>query len=472
MKRILLAASECHPLAKTGGLADVVGALPPELAALGHAVAIVMPRYRRISLEGATHVWGNLPVWMHDRHYRTDIFRVHHRGVPVFLVDAPQFFDRQGLYEEHGQPFADNHLRFAVFSEAVLGVARHLFPADVLHCHDWHTGLAPLYLRLRYPHDPALTGMKTLFSVHNMEHQGRFPQQSLWDMGLDERFFNSGALEFWGQVNLMKAGLIWSDAISTVSRRHAYEMMDPDPELSYGLDGVVRERSHLLTGIVNGVDYGEWNPATDPHIAANYTAGDLVGKQACKRELLDIFGLPRERMNRPLIGIVSRMAHQKGFDLMAQVIQEIVNLDPTLVVLGSGESRYEQMFTYFAGARPQQIGARIGFDNALAHKIEAGADMFLMPSLYEPCGLNQMYSLKYGTPPLVRATGGLDDTIRKETGFKFWEKTGHALLLCVQHALEQFQDRDGWTAMMQEGMLEDFSWSRAAPHYSALYERL
>ncbi len=470
MTRVLMVASEANPFAKTGGLADVVGALSPVLQAHGEDVAVLMPRYRGISIHGLPRVYEDLRVWFGPNCHSSHLYRAEDRGVPYYLLDCPPLFDRDGLYQDStGTDFADNYLRFAVLSRAALTVVRHLFRPQVIHCHDWQASLVPVYMRTLFGYDPTFIGIKTLLTVHNLGYQGLFPPSILPEISLDPSLFRPDALEFFGQVNLLKGGLIYSDAINTVSRRYAEEIQTP--ELGFGLDGVLRERSEALSGILNGVDYSRWDPRVDPYIAARYSPEDLDGKRACKADLLCEFGFP-ENLDRPLIGIISRFAGQKGFDLIEEIAPKLLEEDVALAALGTGDPVYERLFLDLAAAHPERIGVRIAFDEALAHKIEAGADMFLMPSKYEPCGLNQIYSLRYGTVPVVRATGGLDDTINEDTGFKFHEYSGSALLAAIRAALATYKEREKWTDMMLAGMRKDFSWDASAVEYSALYRRL
>jgi starch synthase len=328
----------------------------------------------------------------------------------------------------------------------------------------------PAYLRSTFATDPTFLGCRTLFTIHNLGYQGLFPKTAVTDVALDASVFHPGGMEFYGQVSYIKGGIAFADALSTVSPTYAREIQTP--EYGFGLDGALRARAADLTGILNGVDYQEWSPELDTHIPAQYSVDDLSGKVTCKQQLLAEFGLPIEAMDRPLIGIVSRFTRQKGTDLIAQVADQIVGLDTYLVALGAGEREYEDFFRRMQEEFPGRIAAKIGFDNGLAHRVEAGADIFLMPSRYEPCGLNQIYSLKYGTVPVVRATGGLDDTIEEGTGFKFVEYTGQAMLAAIGDAVVAFADRAGWQAMMRRGMEKDFSWKTSAAEYSALYRRL
>ena len=464
-----MVASEATPYAKTGGLADVVGALPRALAALGHPVAVILPRYAGIDLAKTRRVFDSLPLRLGGARYDTSLYAAG-EGVSYYLLDCPPLYDRAGLYGDADGDFPDNHIRFAVLARGALELARHLFRPDILHCHDWQSGLVPTYLHSTLAADPTFLGMRTLFTIHNLGYQGLFPPAALAEIGLDRSVFHMAGIEYWRKVSFIKGGLVYSDALSTVSPTYAREIQTP--EYGFGLDGVLRGRSDALYGILNGVDYGEWSPEVDPFIAAHYSALDPGGKRACKLDLLAEFGLPAEAARTPLIGIVSRFTSQKGFDLIADVLDELIEEDLHLVALGTGDSEYEELFGEMAAAHPDKIAVRIGFDNRLAHKIEAGADMFLMPSRYEPCGLNQIYSLKYGTVPVVRATGGLDDTIKEETGFKFREYEGEALLEAVRAACAAWRDTERWGSMMRRGMEQDFSWSASAARYSSLYQHL
>lgn len=471
MSKILMVASEANPFAKTGGLADVVGALSPTLRARGENVAIVMPRYRGISIEGADLVFEGLRVFAVAPHnWITSIYRLVERGVPYYLVDCPELFQRDTLYGDAQGDYPDNHIRFGVFAHAVLAIIRYLYRPDVVHCHDWQSALVPIYMRTRYRADATFMGLKTLFTIHNLGYQGLFPRTALAELGLDDSLFTMDGLEFYGQVNLLKGGLVYSDALSTVSKGYAREIQTKD--LGFGLEGILKARSSVLCGILNGVDYTEWDPATDRCIARNYSPSDPSGKTDCKCDLLREFGLPEDALKRPVIGIVSRFAGQKGFDLIEDAAEFLAAENLSIVALGTGDARYEKLFLDLAASYPTRIAVRIAYDNALAHKIEAGADMFLMPSRYEPCGLNQIYSLRYGTVPVVRATGGLDDTIDKSTGFKFREYTAEAMLDAIHSALAAWRNRKRWQEMMVRGMLKDFSWNASAAEYSALYAQL
>src|SRR5271156_4565983 len=405
--KILFIASEGLPYSKTGGLADVVGALPKALAEMGHEVAVLLPRYRGNKITSI--LVSSVTVTLGDRLR----FPAIGEGPAVaggryFFVDERGFFHREQLYGEKGADYPDNAERFCEFSRAAIEFTKRVWMPDVIHCHDWQTALVPVLLRTLYARDPALKQMGVVFTIHNLGYQGLFPHGTLARIGLPETLFQVDALEFFAKVNFLKGGLIYSDRLTTVSKKYAAEIQTK--EYGYGLEGVIRTRAGQITGILNGVDYSEWSPEADKLIVANYSAHNLDGKRACKKDLLGLFNLPVENMTRPVIGIVSRFVDQKGFDIFAVAAAELLQENLALVALGSGDPQYEKLFLALAQKFPSKVGAKIAYDNTLAHKIEAGADMFLMPSRYEPCGLNQIYSLRYGTVPIVRATGGLDDT--------------------------------------------------------------
>ena len=471
---ILLAASEVTPYAKTGGLADVAGALPKALSRLGHSVRVVMPRYKLDKIEaGGELVPGELRVPFNFGERRVHVYVDRSGEVPVYFIDAPDYFSRAKLYGE-----SDDPERFAFFSRAVLELAKALGEHfDIIHLNDWMTGLVAAYLKTVYSGDPAFDGTRVLFTIHNMAFHGLFRPEDLSKFGLPEWVNRAeGGLEFYQLASALKAGLVFSDAVSTVSPRYAAEIQTA--EFGEKFDGLLRARRTDLFGILNGVDYDEWNPATDKLIAANFSADDLSGKLKCKRDLLSAFGLP-EDLDRPLIGCISRLSDQKGFDLILSVADRILELGFAFVLLGSGLEAYERAFQTLREARRSQVGVYLGFSNELAHKIEAGSDMFLMPSRFEPCGLNQMYSLKYGSVPIVRAAGGLDDTIEnfdrrtlQGNGFKFYDYDAEQLLEKIQEARETYADSDLWQQLMLNGMRADFSWTESAKRYVELYQRL
>jgi starch synthase len=475
---IAFAASECVPFYKTGGLADVVGALPGALAALGHQVSVFVPRYRQTKLADAQKAVRSITIPFDDRYRFCSVLAGgNNNGVRYYFVEYPPFFDRDALYGTSAGDYSDNAERFALFSRAVLEASKILGVPQIFHCHDWQSALIPLLLRTQYAEDPAFREVGTVFTIHNMGYQGLFPPDILPLLTLPWDLFTIAKMEFFGQVNFLKGALVYADFVSTVSKKYAQEIQTA--EFGFGLEGVLRDRSATLAGILNGVDYKEWSPQTDKFIASNFPPSDLAGKARCKQDLLSVFGMPNADPKTPVLGIVSRFAAQKGFDLIAQVMDRLAREEIILVVLGNGEKVYEEMFVRLSRQFPHKIALKIAYDNVIAHKIEAGSDMFLMPSRYEPCGLNQIYSLKYGTVPVVRATGGLDDTIEhwnsrtgKGTGFKFAEYTGEALLLTIREALRAFQDQTSWQALMRNGMMKDFSWNASAREYVKIYERV
>jgi len=475
---IAFAASECVPFSKTGGLADVVGALPRALAAAGHQVSVYLPRYRQTKLTDAQIVVRSITVPFDDRYRFCSVVTGGNRsGIKFYFVDYPPFFDRDALYGTSAGDYPDNAERFALFSRAVLEASKILGVPDVFHCHDWQSALVPVMLRTLYSEDPAFRDVATVFTIHNMGYQGLFPPDILPLLMLPWDLFTISKLEFFGNVNFLKGALVFSDFITTVSRKYSQEIQTT--EYGFGLEGVLRDRASTVTGILNGVDYDEWSPQTDKFIVAKYSPEDLSGKAKCKQDLLATFGVTNADSKSPVIGIVSRFAAQKGFDLIAQIMDRLAREDMIIVALGTGDKEYEEMFLRMQKQFPQKIAVKIAYDNAIAHKIEAGADMFLMPSKYEPCGLNQIYSLKYGTVPIVRATGGLDDTIEpwdarsgKGTGFKFTEYSGESLLLTIKQALQAYRDQGSWQVLMRNGMNKDFSWNFSAKEYVRIYERV
>jgi len=471
--KILFVASEGLPFSKTGGLADVVEALPQTLVMMGHEVAVVLPRYRGTKVSALVLPSLTIPMGEQLR-FPAVADGTLVSGVRYYFVDDPEYFDRDQLYAAQGKDYPDNAERFAEFSKAAIEISKHVWPPDVIHCHDWQSALVPLLLRTLYAADPLLCAVPVVFTIHNLGYQGLFPREILARAGLPEGLFHIDALEFYGEVNYLKAGLLYADYLTTVSRKYAQQIQTP--EYGHGLDGVIRKRAARLEGILNGVDYSAWSPEHDTFIAARYSATDLSGKRVCKKDLLETFRLPTDHPARPVIGIVSRFTDQKGFDLIAQVADALLKEDLAMVALGTGEPKYEQLFRELVGRFPDKVGVKIAYDNALAHKIEAGADLFLMPSRYEPCGLNQIYSLRYGTVPVVRSTGGLDDTIEafdprigRGTGFKFDAYDGRALLRCVRQALKIYGDEKAWPKLQANGMAKDYSWQASAAEYVRVY---
>lgn len=475
---IAFAASEGVPFSKTGGLADVVGALPRALAGLGHQVSVYLPRYRQTKLNDPATVVRSITVPFDDEYrFPSVVSGGTQGGVRFYFIEYPSYFDRDALYGLPAGDYPDNAERFALFSRAVLEASKILGAPHVFHCHDWQSALIPVLLRTIYADDPAFKEVGTVFTIHNMGYQGLFPPDTLPLLMLPWDLFTMSKMEFFGQVNFLKGALIYADYITTVSKKYSQEIQTA--EYGFGLEGVLRDRASTVTGILNGVDYDEWSPQSDKFSVAKYSPQDLSGKAKAKQDLLAAFGVANADPKLPVIGIVSRFAAQKGFDLISQIADRLAREEMIIVALGAGDKPYEEMFKRLNKQFPNKIAVKVAYDNALAHKIEAGADMFLMPSRYEPCGLNQIYSLRYGTVPIVRATGGLDDTIEpwdartgKGTGFKFTEYNGEALLKTIKEALHAYQDQTSWQALMRNGMSKDFSWSASAREYGKIYDKV
>jgi len=471
---ILVAASEAAPLAKAGGLGDVVGSLPLALRDLGCRVTVVLPAYRQALEQIGDYrlTTKGLPVRLGKSGLSADILMGKLApGVPLCLVRQDEFFDRSELYGSiHGE-YPDNRERYIFFSRSIPALCSAAgFEPDVILANDWQTGLVMALL-----HEGAMPRTAGVFAIHNMGYHGLVPPEKTEIIGLPDSYYRMDGMEYYGNMSLLKAGIVYSQAVITVSPTYAKEIQTP--EFGSGLDGLMRSIKDRLYGILNGVDYEEWNPATDRHLAANYSPGDLAGKAMCKQDLLKTMGLRGELLDRPVIGMVTRLFDQKGCHLVADAAEDLFALDLGLVLLAAGEESYQKLFSELQGRYPDQFGLKLGFHAALAHKIVAGCDMFLIPSLYEPCGLTQMFSLKYGTIPVVRATGGLKDTVADPdeahgpaTGFKFEAFESAAMLKAVARAVEAFQDRDAWQAMMLEGMAKDFSWERSAKEYLRVFE--
>lgn len=475
---IAFAATECVPFSKTGGLADVVGALPHALAALGHQVTVYLPRYKQTKLPPeTTTALRSVTIPFDDTYRFCSVLNGGRIGqVQFYFIDYPPFFERDALYGTSLGDYPDNAERFAMYCRAVIEASKILGVPDVFHCHDWQAALIPILLRSSYAQDPAFMHVPTVFTIHNMGYQGLFPPDTLPLLMLPWDLFTISKLEFFGKVNFLKGALVFADFVTTVSRKYSQEIQTA--EYGFGLDGVLKSRSSTVVGILNGVDYTEWNPATDLYIAKPYSPADLDEKVENKKDLLATLGADKVDPELPTIGIVSRFAAQKGFDLLLLAMDRLVREELIICVLGTGDKGYEDMFRRLSKQYPNKVLVKIAYDNVLAHKIEAGADMFLMPSRYEPCGLNQIYSLKYGTVPIVRATGGLDDTVEnwdaktgKGTGFKFVEYSAEALLSTIRTALTAYKDREGWQKLMCNGMAKDYSWGASAREYVKVYER-
>ena len=478
--KILMAASEVVPFAKSGGLADVSGALPKALHALGHDVRVVMPRYYIVDKQkyGLKALEGALGVPMGPL---GELWASVYEGilpgstVPVYFIEYDQYFGRKGLYDENGKGYKDNDNRFIFFSKAVMQLAKKLrFKPDVIHANDWHTASLPVLLNTVYRFDRDFEDTGTLLTIHNLQHQGKFYKGAMDVLNIGWEHFNADELEAYDAINLLKGGIVHADAINAVSEKYAQEICTP--EFGWGLDRLLHTKSYKLYGILNGVDYDEWSPAVDTLISDNFDSDTLEGKERCKAALQQQFHLP-QRSDLPVIGLVGRLAEQKGITLISAAMERLMQLDIQMVLLGTGEKWAEAFFWDMARKYPEKFACYIGYRNDLAHQIEAGSDMFLMPSLFEPCGLNQIYSLRYGTVPIVRATGGLDDTIenydrhaQSGTGFKFYDATPEALIGTVAWAvLTWYQDRSGFDMLRYNGMQKRFDWSEAAKGYEALY---
>jgi starch synthase len=471
--RVALLSSEVVPFAKTGGLADVAGALPKALREDGTDAIVILPRYDQIDPGFLTNkVIENVPVEWRGGTRPTRVRQSDGSGAPAYLIEAPEYFSRPSIYG-----YGDDHERFAFFSRAALALCKHLGrQPDIIHGNDWPCGFAIIELRARRRYDSFYQPTRTLFSIHNMAYQGAFDPKDLWWLGFGAQPERDDFM-FQGAASALKAGLVAADALSTVSRRYAEEVQTP--EQGYGLDWLLRARRNRFVGVTNGVDYDSWNPETDPHIAANFSAEDLSGKRKCKLDLLRRFGLPQEP-ERPIIAIISRLVAQKGYDLIRPAAGAILETGCFFIALGAGAKEYEDFLQHWHDNAPKRVGIYKGYaGEPLAHQIEAGADMFLMPSLYEPCGLNQMYSMRYGTVPIVRATGGLDDTVETfnpergtGNGFKIHTYTASALLEKIREALYFYGKPEAWRQMQRNGMTMDNSWSAAAKKYLEIYQEI
>jgi len=478
--RVLFVTPEAVPFAKTGGLADVAGALPKYLRPLGCDLKLVMPYYRMVKKTGVPirHLGEEMEVTVGGETIPVDLYQGQlDQEIPVYFIGREEFYDREYLYGTAKGDYFDNAERFIFFSKAALLLCRYLgFSPDIIHHHEWQTGLISAYLKSIYREDPLFSHTAAAFTIHNIAYQGLFRKEKFWLTGLPQEMYNPEGIEFWERINLMKAGIVYADVINTVSRRYSKEIQTP--EFGYGLEGILSKRKEDLYGIINGVDYMEWDPSRDAHLVARYDQKDLSGKRACKTDLLKEFRLPPSLEKVPLLGMISRLADQKGFDLLAEILEELFTLDVGFVLLGTGEQKYHDLFQQVARKYPQKAGIRIAYDDRLAHKIEAGADFFLMPSKYEPCGLNQIYSLKYGTIPVVRATGGLDDTIVNYNpatgtgnGFKFSRYDAKEFLNQIKVAISFFSQPKHWKQLLQNATAADFSWQRSAEAYLQLYRK-
>lgn len=468
------------PYAKTGGLADVAGALPKYLSRAGAEVRVFLPLYREtekknLPLEKAA---DGLKIEWAGKIESFSVWEQSQGSLSFFFVEKDEYFDRDHLYGTPQGDYPDNGERFAFFCRAALETLKVLgFQPDIVHSHDWQAAIALAYLKFVCAQDPFFSSVRSLFTIHNLAYQGIFEREVLGRIGLSDALFNMEDLEFYGKVNFLKAGILYSTAVSTVSPRYSQEIQTP--EFGYRLDGLLRKRRRALYGILNGVDYSDWSPGSDEFIVKKFGVSNLEGKKECKKDLLRAFSLRSGRDNEPVVGMVSRLAGQKGFDILCPALDEIFKAGVNLIILGTGEEVYQKTLSLVQKKHRQRFGLRIAFDEALAHKIYAGSDIFLIPSRYEPCGLTQMYSLRYGTIPVVRATGGLDDTIQEfdpesltGNGFKFVEHEETALIDAIRRAVAVYRDKEKWQVLIKNAMACDFSWDKSAAEYLRLYKRI
>jgi len=473
--RILIAASEAAPLAKTGGLGDVVGALPAALRDLDCEVSIVIPAYRRALEQVASLevVANDLPVKLGQQELAAEVLKTEiGPKIPVYLIRRDEFFDRSEIYGTAQGEYFDNRERFIFFSKSVIGFCGALgYRPDIILANDWEAGLVMALLN-----QGALPGTTGVFTIHNLGYQGLVPPEHIPLIGLPERYYGMDGLEYYGQMSLLKAGIVYARAVITVSPTYAKEIQTA--EFGCGLDGLLRSIRGRLFGILNGINEEEWNPETNDTLNAHYSLKDLSGKKQCKKDLLKEMGLSMRLMDRPVLGMVTRLVSQKGCDLLLAAGDTLFDVDVGLVILGSGEAKYESAFSKLRERHKDHFGLIIGFNEPLAHRIYAGSDMILVPSLYEPCGLTQMYALKYGSVPVVRAIGGLNDTVRDPreksfpgTGFKFARFEPEAMIEAVRRAVTVYKDREYWELMMLEGMAQGFSWRTSAAKYLDVFKK-
>jgi starch synthase len=476
--KILFIASEVAPFAKTGGLADVTGSLPTELIRLGHDVRVIMPLYKTVSKGDflIKKIRKSVDVPIGGSVKKGFLRRTSHHATPVYLLENKEYFNRDHLYGLPLEDYPDNAGRFAFFCRGVLELLKRMdYRPDILHCHDWQTALVPLLLKYEYAKDPFFADMSVIYTIHNLAYQGLFTMESLESMGLDSSYFTIDRLEFYGKINLMKGGILTADLINTVSETYCREILSA--EYGCGLEGVLQARGDALCGILNGIDYGEWDPATDRELFKNYSASALSGKTANKKGIQSLLGLEQDT-TVPLVGMVSRMIDQKGFDLVGKLLPDFAGKRMQLAVIGSGDEKYAKMFEDIRAKGAKNIAFHRGFDQTLARRIYAGSDFFLMPSRFEPCGIGQLIALRYGAVPVVRRTGGLADTVidekcggRDQSGFIFSEYSGAALLNAIGRAFNAYEDGERWKKIVRAAMTRDFSWKQSAIKYEELYRR-
>jgi starch synthase len=484
--RVAMIAAEATPFAKVGGLGDVVGALPKALEKLGVKPVVVIPAYRAVhsnvmGIHRCSSLSGfDVPMKSAVEHAEIFQSRINATNVDVYLIGSQKYFDRSGIYDDPDtrEGYGDNMERFIFLMKSALELLRRLGePVQVIHCHDSHAALIPGLIYANFRKDPFFSKAGTLFTIHNLAYQGIYPDESLAYAGIDaEHFYPGSPFEYWGQVNFMKAGIELADKINTVSHTYSIEIQT-NPDQGMGLEGVLQRRREDVSGIVNGIDYDEWNPKTDPFIPAHFSIQDLAGKAECKKQLQQSLGLQVTANRIPLIGMIARLADQKGFELLADAIHEVMALNLQLAILGTGQQKYHDLFEEIAAKYSRKVAVQLSFDNGLAHRIEAGCDMFLMPSKFEPCGLNQLYSLRYGTVPIVHATGGLVDTVipydgDSGTGFRFSNYSVKGMMAAISQALAVYSDSERWQALRSRGMSQDWSWNRSAAQYLQLYRNI
>jgi starch synthase len=480
--KVLFLSPEAVPFAKTGGLADVAGSLPGALKHLGIDIRIILPLYKMVRQSDIRKkpIIDKLKIPLGGENLTARVWEAKGIGrVPIYFLERDDLFDRPNLYGNAQGDYYDNLERFSFYCHGALRIAEKLsFTPDLIHCNDWQSGLVPALIIGPYVKNPLVGQAKTIFTIHNLGYQGIFPAEKLWITGLPrDTFFQMEGLEFWGNISLLKAGIVYSDAITTVSPTYARQIQSNG--YGMGMEGILHHRKAYLQGILNGVDYKVWNPATDCHLTSKYSPRKLAGKNLCKESLIKEMNLNQSLIQKPLLGMISRLDSQKGVDLLVKILDDILSLDVGLVLLGAGNPSMQRALTKIAENNPGRVGMTIGFDEPLAHRIMAGTDMFLIPSRYEPCGLTQMYALKYGTIPIVRATGGLQDTITpfnpqtgRGNGFTFTEYKPKAFFASILNAVDLYYNTASWKKLQNNAMREDYSWDRSARSYLDLYHSI
>ena len=476
--RVAFVSAEAFPYAKLGEMADVAYSLPKHLSSLGMEVSLFLPKYRRPEIDSLPmeRITSNLPVRLGDRIAKISVFKGEQGKYDVYFIDNPKYFWRDQIYGTGTREYLDNDERFIFFNRAVLEfLYKQNLEVDIIHCNNWPAALIPVFLKTQYTKKKHFRDTATVLTLHNIAYQGEYPPDSLMLTGLDMKYFTSQKLSLNGKFNFLKTGIMYADVLNTVSSTYRREILTKKHGL--GLEEILRSRRDAFFSIRNGIDYEVWNPETDPYIAANYSSSDFDAKMECKKDLIKEFGLPIN-LKTPVTGIVSYMRTHKGFDILLKAMKDLVRLDMALVILGQGEEQYENQLIEIQRKHPDKVAVRLEMNPALAHKIAAGADIFLIPSLYEPCGLNQLYSFRYATVPVVRGTGGLEETVRpfqtateKGNGFVFKEYSSAALLAALREALKFYKKPDLWKKILAEGMKENYSWDNAARRYRKLYKR-